>query len=249
MSTGTTGESSKGGGRGAAPIGPPTTFSDTSSSVRKIAIKQYTLDTSQARRTPPTPPPGASIPPAPSCSTLSPSLARLGISSPMSDLRELAKKTAVRHLTRARNIDDNPTDAEQRAPKQRKVSEARPRHLPIPPASTPTTRGPAPYQPHLTPTPSSLRPHCLAKDQLRRWIPASEPLQPASRDGPAEAERERVKDTPGRRTHALRTGRGYSCGTASATRRESPRRAERQQHNPCCQPSSRTWPQPTQAER
>ena len=136
----------------------------------------------------------ASIPPAPSCSTLSPSLARLGISSPMSDPRELAKKTAVRHLTRARNIDDDPTDAEQRAPKQRKVSKARPRHLPIPPASTPTTRGPAPYQPHLTPTPSSLRPHCLAKDQLRRWIPASKPLQPASGDGPAEAERERVKD-------------------------------------------------------
>ncbi|KAH7903386.1 hypothetical protein BJ138DRAFT_993052, partial [Hygrophoropsis aurantiaca] len=27
------------------------------------------------------------------------------------------------------------------------------------------------YKPHLTPNPSPLRPHCLAKDRLRLWLP------------------------------------------------------------------------------
>ena len=48
---------------------------------------------------------------------------------------------------------------------------------------------------NLTPIPSILRPHCLAKDQLRMWIPAS--THPASPDNIAANtnEQNRVKDT------------------------------------------------------
>ena len=100
----------------------------------------------------------------------------------------------MRCLVQTQDTEDDPADAERRAHKQPKLPEARPRHLPIPQTTTSATRGPAPYLPHLTPTPSSLRPHCLARDQLRRWIPASHPLQPVDGNGPLEEERERVKD-------------------------------------------------------
>lgn len=63
--------------------------------------------------------------------------------------------------------------------KQCKASDARLCHLPILPPNTPTTKGPAPYLQHLNPTPSCLCPHCLTKDWLRLWTPASCPPNPA----------------------------------------------------------------------
>ena len=44
------------------------------------------------------------------------------------------------------------------------------RNLPIIPQITSTAR-PAAYSPHLTPNPSILRPHCLARERLRLWKP------------------------------------------------------------------------------
>jgi len=35
---------------------------------------------------------------------------------------------------------------------------------------------PLPYHSDLAPSPSPLRPHCLAKDRLRLWIPAPNPV-------------------------------------------------------------------------
>lgn len=41
------------------------------------------------------------------------------------------------------------------------------------PAFQPSPNRPAPYSPDLTPAPSPLRPHCLARDRLRLWKPSS----------------------------------------------------------------------------
>ena len=112
----------------------------------------------------------------------------------MFDPGELARRTAVKRLMRPHDGDGD-QDSEQRTPKQCKVPEARPRHLPIPPATAPSARGPAPYPNHLTPNPSALRPHCLARERLKRWTPALQP--PALNDAVVltEEERERVKET------------------------------------------------------
>jgi hypothetical protein len=37
------------------------------------------------------------------------------------------------------------------------------------------------YRPHLTPLPSQLRPHCLARDRLRLWIPAGDKSRQSAR--------------------------------------------------------------------
>ena len=124
--TETTGELSRGGGKSVAPTGPPTMFSDTSSSFRRIAAERYIQDTYRAQKTQQMPLLKASTPPVPSCSTQSPSWVRHDPSSSIFDPGELAKSTAVRCLVRARGNDDAPADTEPPAPKQRKVSEARP---------------------------------------------------------------------------------------------------------------------------
>ena len=131
---------------------------------------------SQARRTQPTLPLGAHTLPVPSYLTQSLSPARLSPSSSISDSGELARATAIKRLVRARNTNSDHVDTAPPASKLCKVSEARPRNLTIPPAGTPSARGPAPYPLHLTPSPSSLHPHCLAKDRLRKWTPASQPV-------------------------------------------------------------------------
>ena len=113
----------------------------------------------------------------------------------MSDPGELMRKAVVNLQVRTRRTNEAPSDDEPRASKLRRVTEARQRHIPIPPATMPTPRGPAPYSQHLTPTPSPLRPHCLARDRLKQWIPASLPVEPVSAAGLNAAERERVKET------------------------------------------------------
>ena len=192
--TGTTGELSRGGGKGAAPTGPPTMFSDASSSFWRIVAEWYIQGTYQARRTQRTPHLEASTLPVPSYSAQSPSLAKRGPSSSMSDPGELAKLAAVKCLVRARENDVIPADIATPALKQQKVSEARPRHIPIPPASAPSARGTAPYPQHLTPNPSVLHPHCLAKDQLRMWTPVLPATEPADTSARNKAEQEQVKE-------------------------------------------------------
>ncbi|KAI6140620.1 hypothetical protein BKA82DRAFT_154547 [Pisolithus tinctorius] len=49
------------------------------------------------------------------------------------------------------------------------------------------TSAPRPYHPHLTPAPSSLRPHCLARDRLLSWrLASSTPEAASSMQLPAE---------------------------------------------------------------
>ena len=113
----------------------------------------------------------------------------------MFDAGELAKKAVVKRLVRLQDPGTDAAEGEPRAVRQRRASDARMRNLPIPPPNTPSARAPAPYRQHLTPTPSRLRPHCLAKDRLKLWTPAS---SAPSQDGAptiSEAERERVKST------------------------------------------------------
>ena len=161
--TGTIGESSKDGGKGAVPTGPPTTSFNAYSNFRKIATEWYTHNTSQACKILPMLPPRVSTLPAPSCSAPLLSPVKLGISSSMSDPGELARRTVVRCLVRPRSSNTD-TDNELQATKQHKVPEARAHHLPIPPTFTPSARGPALYPHHLTPNSSLLHPHCLAKE-------------------------------------------------------------------------------------
>jgi hypothetical protein len=90
---------------------------------------------------------------------------------------------------------DEPSSAEPREAKQRKPLDTRPRLLPLPPATAPPDKRPAPYPQNLTPTPSHLRPHCLARDRLRLWLPAANSPTAHGNITLNEAERERIKDT------------------------------------------------------
>ena len=169
-------------------------FSNASSSFWRIATERYIQDTSQACRTQPTLPLGAHTLPIPSYSTQSLSPVRLGPSSSISDPGELARATAIKRLVRARNTNSDHVDTAPPASKLCKVSKARPCNLIILPAGTLSARGPAPYPLHLTPSPSSLCPHCLAKDQLRKWTPVSQPPEHTDTVMFIGAEREQVKE-------------------------------------------------------
>ena len=68
-------------------------------------------------------------------------------------------------------------------------------HLPIPTAMAPPHKKPTPYPQNLTPAPSLLWPHCLARDCLRLWAPASHPAAPPNTTTLSEVEHERIKDT------------------------------------------------------
>jgi hypothetical protein len=173
LSTATTAELLKGGGRGAVPTGQPTMFSDASSSFQKIVIGQYTQDMSQVPRTLLMLPPVAPTPPAPFFSTRLSSPMKFAPSSMISDPGDLARKAMIRHLVRVQEPETDDLNVKQPVPKQHKVTKARPHPLPIPADTTPSTRGPAPYPQHLTLVPSQLCPHCLAKDQLRLWTSPS----------------------------------------------------------------------------
>ena len=131
--------------------------------------------------------------------------------SSISDLGDLAKEATVRCLVHTCEPAEDTPEVDPPAAKQHKILEARPRHLPIPSANTPTLRGPAPYSQHLTPTLSSLCPHCLAKDRLRKWTPSS-PI-PNHLNGPVltHTEHKQVMDTM---VHAWEEGThvSYSAG-------------------------------------
>ena len=113
----------------------------------------------------------------------------------MFDSVRLAREVTIKHLTQVRGPESETPEAEPRRTKRRKTSEARPRDLPFTPDASPTAASPAPYQQNLTPTPSSLRPHCLAKDRLRKWTPAAPAHASPGTHALSEAEREQIKDT------------------------------------------------------
>ena len=52
-----------------------------------------------------------------------------------------------------------------------------------------------PYPRNLSPIPSHLHPHCLARDRLGQWIPAPNPAAEPSAPGVTNLERKRIKDT------------------------------------------------------
>ena len=86
-------------------------------------------------------------------------------------------------------------DPEPRQLKRHKPVDTRQRDTPLPPAIAPPDRRPTPYSVNLTPAPSHRRPHCLARDRLRLWIPAT-PRTPAPHDSAlSNSELERIKDT------------------------------------------------------
>lgn len=108
----------------------------------------------------------------------------------MATLKRLGQAPDPRELTPA---DPSPS-------KRRKPLEARPRELPIPQTVAPQTvapspRNPTPYPRTLTPAPSRLRPHCLAKDRLRLWSPVISQVATSGYPNAEDAERQRVKDT------------------------------------------------------
>ena len=129
LSTGTTRGSLRAGGRDVAPTDQPTSFSVTSFNFWRAVAEQYTCDTSQVPKTPLTPLPVVSTPPAPSSSTLSSSLSRPDLSSLMFDVGELAKKAVVNRLMHMQNPGIDATESEPQAVKQRRTPDARMRHL------------------------------------------------------------------------------------------------------------------------
>ena len=71
-------------------------------------------------------------------------------------LGELARRVVVGHLVHTWEPDE--LDTELRETKQRKILEVRPWQLEVSYTTSPTVQGPALYQLHLMPTPSSLCP-------------------------------------------------------------------------------------------
>lgn len=113
------------------------------------------------------------------------------LSSSASGPSELIRRLALKRLAPTSS-----PDAEQSGPKRRlKLPEARPRQLPIPQTQSPQPKPPVPYRQNLTPIPSLLRPHCLARDRLRKWIPACNQTAESGISGIDEPEQERIKDT------------------------------------------------------
>ena len=150
---------------------------------------------SRAPKTPLIPLRVDSTPPDLSSSTQSTSQLRPAPSLSMFDAGELAKKAAVKRLVHLQDPGMDSAEGELWAIRQRRTLDARMRNLPIPPPNTPMARAPAPYRQHLTPTPSHLRPHCLAKDRLKLWTPA--PPAPSQGGTPtiSEGECKRIKST------------------------------------------------------
>ena len=103
---------------------------------------------SQACKTLPMPPQGDSTPLPASCSITSPSPPTSALFSSMSDLGETTKGAVLKHLTRMRGTMEEvvpATSPDRREAKCRKPFDARPRELPLPPASLPSDKRPAPY--------------------------------------------------------------------------------------------------------
>ncbi len=187
--------SSKDGGSAPAPTNQPTASSAAFSDYQKAVTGRYIRDTSLVPRTQQTVPPGGATLHPISSSTTSSYLTKFDPSSSTSNPVCLVKEAAVNRLVRAWDAINTSTGADPRAVKRQKPLETRPRHLDIPPTLAPPHKKPAPYPQTLTPLPSVLRPHCLARDRLRLWTPAGNHSPAPGASTLSTAERERVKDT------------------------------------------------------
>jgi hypothetical protein len=192
QSMGTTKGSSKGGGRDPAITSPPTASSDASSNYRRIAIGLYTQNMSQVPRTPLMPPQEAATPIPTSSSVTLPSLQKSDHSSSRSTPVELTRGAALKRLVRTWDVLPS---AEPREVKRQKPLNTRLCPLPLPPATAMPDKRPALYPQNLTPAPLHLRPHCLARDRLRLWVPATSGQTAPSNPTLSKAEREQIKDT------------------------------------------------------
>jgi hypothetical protein len=115
-------------------------------------------------------------------------------SSLASGLGELARRAALKRLLPVANpVEFNP--GAQKASKRVKPPEARLCQVDIPQTTALPLRTPVPYQQGLTPIPSCLRPHCLARERLRQWIPVFSRATESNSTSPSKAEHERIKDT------------------------------------------------------
>ena len=123
-STGTIGESSRGGGKAAVQTDPQTGCSVASFSLQKIAAGHFTPNTSLASKTPQMPHPVAYTPPPSSCSMPSQYPAMLGPSSWTSNPGEVARGVALRGLVRPREGAMPTLESELRAVKQQKTHPA-----------------------------------------------------------------------------------------------------------------------------
>ena len=193
--SGTIRESSKDGGKDPAATCQLTRFSATSYSYLKNTIEPSTQDTSQLSRTPQTLLRGAATLPQISYSRPSQCCQNSNLSSSTRTHNNLARDAAIKGLTRKREPGEKQINSQPRIPKCRKTNESRPRNLPIPSSSDAALSRPAPYPQNLTPIPSVLQPHCLAKDLLRMWEPANTHPSPHNDLAISTIEQNRVKDT------------------------------------------------------
>jgi hypothetical protein len=196
--------SSKAGGMAVTETSKPTMFSNvfTPSSLKNLTSVIYAPSTSQVLRILPTDPPGANFPTAISSFRAFPSLYPLSHSSPTSSTSQTANLETLTSLSlmmnppiadaimRQNNEPMNNTNLKttlSTKPSRKLLTEPR-FNCPLSDATSSITAtssrsNPHPYSPNLNPKPSTLRPHCFAKDRLRMWIPSS----PSSRSTPSSS--------------------------------------------------------------
>ena len=108
---------------------------------------------------------------------------------------EAVRTAAVRGLIQSHLPLSVQPDLGENEARQRMVPDTRACQLPIPIPPTATASRPAPYTQNLTPVPSTLHPHCLAKDWLRKWTPARTREDISGDSAINTAEWEHIKDT------------------------------------------------------
>lgn len=183
----TTGASLKAGGKEEAGIDTRTSFSAESTPSRIMSNALFTLATSQAKKTLPMDHREASTPLDSSSSQIPPSHVKphtfLPTSTPHFHQLSTVLATALlqpQHIqnhpeTAAMHPNTGPPQASTSAqtnprPERRNMgNQHNARTNTLPPLLG--TGLPARYNPNLTPIPSPLRPHCLARDRLRLWRP------------------------------------------------------------------------------
>ena len=171
----TTGASLKGGKEGVT-INKPTSSSGESTTSSLLANALLSHATSQARRTQQMPLPGASTHRILSSSLLSKSQVLYDTSSQTLTVNLPHASSSLKLLgstpspTQSQNgIPDTPPIVTNRArPLLIHMTDSGPATL----HHNPRMPKPTAYAPNLTPIPSPLRPHCLARDRLRMWKPA-----------------------------------------------------------------------------